>query len=109
MSRQEATRYHFVPQAILKQSPAFFAAKGLCFHAGHDDLDEFEVAELSLDEKRPFALLIYRGTPEYETMVFPPNRFSTQEIPALIGDIVSAFGLAAAAVTWQRSRTDTPY
>jgi hypothetical protein len=109
MSQQEAARHHFVPQAVLAQPPSFFSSRGVAFRKGHDDLDEFEVAELSLDEKLPFALVRYRGTPWDETTIFLPSEYPLAEVPDLVRRITVAFGLAGSAVRWERSTSDTPF
>src|SRR5438067_1594504 len=109
MSKQEVAKHHFVPQAVLKQPPSYFMSKGVSFCEGEDDLDKFEIAELSLEGEVPFALVRYRGTPDDETTVFLPSRFDVSEVPSLIRLIIFAFGLPAAAVSWQRTRSDTPY
>ncbi len=109
MSMREVAAYHFVPQAVLRCPPSFFAAKGIAFTKGHDDLDEFEVAELSLDDKVPFALHRYRGMPENETTVFLPSQYGLREVARLIQSIVAAFGVPDEAIGWQRTRDDTPF
>jgi hypothetical protein len=109
MSRQEVSRYHFVPQATLKRPPSFFVSQGISFRIGHDDLDEFEVAELSLDDKVPFALLRYRGTPIDETVVFLPNTFALKEVPTVICDIVSALNVSTGSIQWLRDSAEKPF
>ena len=50
-------RYEFIPQAILRRPPAFFAAQGISFRNDTDDLNDYQVAELALDGELPFALM----------------------------------------------------
>jgi hypothetical protein len=47
--------------------------------------------------------------PENETTVFPPSQIALPEVAALIHSIVSALEVPGAAITWQRTRDDTPY
>ena len=72
MDPQLRSRLEFVPQAIIKRSPAFFAGRGLAFRAAMDDLNAYEVAELALDDI-PFALLRHHGTPPDETELCLPD------------------------------------
>jgi hypothetical protein len=109
MSQQEVGRYQFVPQATLKRPPSFFASQGISFRTSHDDLDEFEVAELSLDDKLPFALLRYRGTPADETIVFLPDTFPLTEVPTLIKTIILALKLSTNSIKWQRETAQTSH
>jgi hypothetical protein len=40
MRPNEATKHHFVPQAVINRPVSFFASSGVSFHKGHDDLDD---------------------------------------------------------------------
>src|SRR5271167_1235644 len=101
-------KYEFVPQAILKRSPAFFANQGIKFRSGVDDLNVFQVAELSLDDV-PFALMRHEGTPLDETQVYLPDVIPIGRLPEIINRILAALDLSAAALAWRRERTDTPF
>lgn len=69
MNPKVRERFEFVPQAIVKQPPAFFMRRGVAFRTGVDDLNEFKVAELTIDGT-PFALIRHEGTPPDETEVY---------------------------------------
>jgi hypothetical protein len=101
-------KYEFVPQAILKRSPAFFANRGIKFREGLDDLNIFQVAELSL-ENLPFALMRHEGTPLDETQVYLPNVIPIERLPEIINRILAEFDLSAAALAWRREGADTPF
>lgn len=101
-------KYEFVPQAILKRSPAFFAHRGIKFRDGLDDLNTFQVAELSLGDL-PFALMRHEGTPLNETTVYLPNVIPIERIPEIIDSILAELDLSAAAVEWRRERAGTPF
>jgi hypothetical protein len=101
-------KYEFVPQAILRRSPAFFADRGIKFRKDLDDLNIFQVAELSLGDL-PFALMRHEGTPLDETEVYLPSIIPIERIPEIIDSILAELGLSAAAVGWRRERADTPF
>jgi hypothetical protein len=107
MSAQEVAKYDFVPQATLRCPISFFTSRGVQFHEGQDDMDEFVVAELNLDDKLPFALMRYLSTPENETTVFLPRQVPIKQIADWLRFITAAFELSQSAIGWQRSRDDT--
>lgn len=110
MSPELKQKYEFVPQAIVKHSPAFFAARGIAFTSDVDDINTFQVAELELSQDHlPFALMRHEGTPPDETEVYLPAMIPLAEISAVIGRILSEFDLPPAAIAWQRQSIDTPY
>lgn len=109
MDPQTRERYEFVPQAILKRPPSFFWEKGISFRTDTDDLNDYQVAELSLNGDIPFALMRHEGTPSDETEVYLPDSIPLQEIPHVIGRILRELDLAFTAVKWQRQRADTPF
>jgi hypothetical protein len=98
----------FVPQAIIARPPAYFAARGISFRTGLDDLNTFHVAELALDDV-PFALMRHEGTPIDETEVHLPDTIPPGRVPSIIDRILKELDLTTAAVQWQRDRVDTPY
>jgi hypothetical protein len=97
-----------VPQAILKRPPAFFAAKGIEFRTELDDLNEYQVAELALDDL-PFALMRHAGTPPDETEVYLPDNVPLSHLSEAIGRILKELDLPSAVIGWQRQTTDKPY
>jgi hypothetical protein len=101
-------QHEFVPQAILKRSPAFFAGRGIKFRNGLDDLNVFQVAELSVDSL-PFALMRHEGTPQDETQVYLPTDIPIDRLPDIIARILAELDLSAAALAWCRERADTPF
>lgn len=101
-------KHEFVAQAILKQPPAFFVAKGIAFRTELDDLNEYQVAELALDGL-PFALMRHEGTPLDETEVYLPDSIPLSDVSDVIGHILKELDLPSAAISWQRHRADTPY
>jgi hypothetical protein len=101
-------KYEFVPQATLKRAPAFFAGQGIKFRNGLDDLNVFQVAELSLDNL-PFALMRHEGTPLDETQVYLPNVIPIERLPEIIARILAELDLSEAALSWHRERADTPF
>jgi hypothetical protein len=109
MHPQAKQRYEFVPQAILKRPPAFFGARGISFRTDTDDLNNYQVAELSIDGELPFALMRHEGTPVDETEVYLPDEIPLEDIPRVIARILKELDLVATAVKWQRERADTPY
>jgi hypothetical protein len=80
MDPRTKDRYEFVPQAILNRSPAFFGTKGLCFRTEIDDLNEYQIAELAIDDNLPFALMHHKGTPADETEVYLPDVIPPAEV-----------------------------
>jgi hypothetical protein len=109
LPRDQVSKVHFVPQAVVDQPPGFFAERGVKFHEEHDDLDEFSVAEMMLDDKLPFALLRYRGNPPGQTTLFLPNHPSLSQLQDAVLLILKEFGLGASSLVWRRERSDTPY
>ncbi len=103
-----ARDYEFVPQAIVKRSPAFFVDRGILFRADVDDLNEFQVAELAVDDL-PFALLRHEGTPPDETTVYLPTTVSLERVPDVIALILRQFDLPAGAIGWHRRTPDSPF
>jgi hypothetical protein len=101
-------KYEFVPQAIVKRSPRFFVDRGIRFREDMDDLNTFQIAELSLGDL-PFALMRHEGTPADETEIYLPNVIPVERLPEIISSILAVLGLSPAAVTWRRERADTPY
>jgi hypothetical protein len=97
----------FVAQAILKRPPAYFAARGIAFREGLDDLNEYQIAELAVDNV-PFALMRHEGTPPDETAVYLPDSIPVGDLPNVIGRILAEFDLPQAAVSWRRQSADTP-
>ena len=109
MSPNEVARYHFVPQAIPRQPPSYFVSKGIDFHRGSDDLDDYEVAELSLDGGVRFALLRDRGAPGGETTIFLPDQYHLEIVPDIVRMITDALDLTDSAITWRRRAASAPY
>jgi hypothetical protein len=101
-------QYEFVPQAILKKSPAFFIARGIAFQKQLDDLNFYQVAELSLDAI-PFALMRHEGAPVDETEVYLPDTVPLRSVPAVIGQILKELDLPSSIVAWQRETADSPF
>jgi hypothetical protein len=93
--------HEFVPQAILGRPPAFFAAFGVVFQPGLDDINEFEVAELRL-EGVPVALMRHEGTPADETEVYLPNTIPSARVGSIIRLIMREYDLPPTALRWQR-------
>jgi hypothetical protein len=91
----------FVAQAIIKRPPAYFIAKGVSFGSGLDDLNEYQVAELVLDDV-PFALMRHEGTPVDETQVYLPDSMPPSHVTAFVGRILRELDLPPSAVSWQR-------
>ncbi len=101
-------KYEFVPQAILKQPPAFFIGRGISFRTDLDDLNGYQVAELTLDDV-PFALMRHEGTPPDETEVCLPDIIPLERVSEVISLILKELDLSPSMTTWQRQRTDTPF
>ena len=101
-------KFEFVSQAILKRSPAFFAERGVLFRSGLDDLNEYQVAELVIDNV-PFALMRHTGTPPDETEIYLPDSVPPERVPDVIERIVRELDLSSAAIGWQRQRATTPF
>ena len=101
-------QHEFVVQAIVGRSPAYFAKQGVRFHSDVDDLNSYEVAELSLDDL-PFALMRHDGTPPDETEVYLPDYIRIEMLPAVLERILAAFDLHANAVKWQRQSMTAPW
>ncbi len=98
--------FEFVPQAILKRPPTYFIARGISFRPGLDDLNEYQIAELAVDDV-PFALMRHEGTPPDETAVYLPDSIPFGHLPGIISRILMEFDLPPAAVSWQRQGAHT--
>ena len=98
-----------MPQAILKRSPAFFGARGISFRSDTDDLNDYQVAELSLDGALPFALMRHEGTPVDETEVYLPDFIPSNDVPVVLRRILIALGLSGGEVEWRRRAAETPF
>ncbi len=107
MDPKALAKSEFVPQAILSRPPDWFAARGVAFRDGLDDLNEYQVAELAVDDV-PFALMRHAGTPPDETVIYLPDSISAGRVPDVIGRILKEFGLPAAALGWQRHNAGSP-
>ncbi len=108
MDSGTVNQYEFVPQAILKRSPAFFAGQGIRSESGLDDLNAYQVAELCLGDL-PFMSMRHDGTPADETEVRLPDSVSLDRVANAVGRILAAFLLPADAIGWIRQRADTPF
>jgi hypothetical protein len=53
MDPETRRKFEFVAQAIIKRLPAFFSAQGIKFQIGLDDLNAYQVAELTSDDLTP--------------------------------------------------------
>ncbi len=101
-------KFAFVPQAILKQPPAFFIGRGISFRTDLDDLNEYQVAELTVDNL-PFALMRHEGTPPDETELHLPDVIPLERVSEVISRILKELDLSSSAIIWQRQKTDTPF
>jgi hypothetical protein len=109
LPRENALRFHFVPQAVIDRSPGFFAAKGAEFEEGRDDFDDFVVSSLTLDSGLPFALLRYNSSPDNKTTVFLPQQVPLARVEPIVEEILVAFGLSISAVNWVRKQKNTSF
>lgn len=104
--------YEFVPQAIISRSPAFLSNRGISFRTDVDDLNIFQVAELSFNSsffgrEVPFAFMHHEGTPENETEVYLPSTIPLSNISEILRLILADLDLPFEAVSWQRRMEET--
>jgi hypothetical protein len=108
MDPETREKYEFVPQAIIQRAPAFFSERGIKFETGLDDLNVYQIAELTMDDL-PFALMRYDGTPSDETAIYLPDIIAIEQLPEIINKILTELDLPMAALGWRRERADTPF
>jgi hypothetical protein len=108
MDPETREKYEFVPQAIIKRPPAFFSEQGIRFETGLDDLNVYQVAELTIDDL-PFALMRHEGTPSDETTIYLPDIIAIEQLQDIINEILTALDLPIDALGWRRERADTPF
>lgn len=114
MRSEPTNTLEFVPQAIISRSPAFLSARGIEFRTDHDDLHEFQVAELSLSdpslrEAVPFALMRHAGTPVDETEVYLPDGVPLAHLTSLLSLILRDLELNPEEISWRRESMETAY
>lgn len=109
MDKRARERHEFVVQAILSRPPTFFGTRGISFRKDVDDLNDYQVAELSLDDDLPFALMRHEGTPPDETEVYLPDSIPLEQLDATLQRILKALDLSIKEVRWHRRKADTPF
>jgi hypothetical protein len=95
---------HFIPQAVLRRSPAFFEKElKLSFTDTYDGLDYFKGALLLKDGMTPVVLKQYRAAdPGTITIYLSPDCQDLDYITRTVAEIVSDLGLQGGDVIWER-------
>lgn len=103
LHKRKVDDVQWVPQATLKIPVDFFRKRGIKFHEGNDDLDQFVGSDLLDAEGRMFILRSYRGYPKGTTTVYLPFELdSASEIKSAIATILRRFEVPQNALSWQR-------
>lgn len=94
-----------IPQAIFAQPVVFFENRhAIHFVEGHDDLDSYLGALLSLNDSLPFALRHYPGHPANTTTLYLAKEISgIEEISRIVEAIAKELGIPRDGIQWQRS------
>jgi hypothetical protein len=99
-------RVDLVEQAVLEIPVSYFAGeKGVTFQSECDDLDWYEGAFFTLEERIPFALIHYRGNPENHTSVYLDRQVRGAALRRTLEDILSGFGLPQSSLTWVKENS----
>ena len=94
-------RVDFVEQAVLEIPVSYFVEeKGIKFKNDCDDLDWYEGAFFTWEERIPFALIHYRGNPEDHISVYLDRQLRGAELRRTLEDILNGFGLPQSSLSW---------
>ena len=94
----------FVPQAILGVPPSALAElRGLDFVKAYDDLDRFDGAAVSVEDKIPVLLKRYDGYPHNTTTLYLPAEITdVDQITSLIRFVLERMWIPVEWITWER-------
>jgi len=94
-----------IPQAIIERSAAVLADYlRIKLDTGHDELDEFEAASLTIDRGPSFMLKHYHGYPIDTTAIYLSHEISKlDQISDAIRLIADALRIPNSSIVWQRA------
>lgn len=100
---------HFVPSAVLDRPVSFFEReRGYHFEHDSDDLDEFDVAGLLLNDGHWLALMHRPGNPEGTVTVLLPR--SDPHGAHVLDDLLRALEVPSSTMIWKiESQKALPY
>lgn len=104
LSADQVRRWNMMPQAMVRRSVAELSRRlRTQFEQECDDLDEFEAAFFSLDD-RPFGLVHYKNEPADAVTIYVPQQIvGSREGASFVLSIVSSMDVPQDAIIWQET------
>jgi hypothetical protein len=105
MAPEEFRDTDFVPQAVIGRPPSYFVSHlRINLIRSADDLDEYEGAVLTLNDRTPFVLRHYRGHRDDTTTIYLPVTYRDgDEITRIVKRLLRELKIDRRDLVWQRA------